>query len=625
VERGGKATQPAVTRNGFLLDGWYLTPEGEGRKWDFDTDTVEEDLDLHARWTELPPDRVAVTFDADGGSPVPPQQSVALGDNAAKPADPEKVGFEFDGWFKDGSVPWDFETDPVEEAITLRARWTAVYTVAFDLRGGAAADGGDLLPVTLRTGSKLAKPEDPVRGQDRFDGWHSVVTNTPWDFDGPVTGSFTLYAVWTPVWTVRFDAQGGLPAPAPQAALDGETIAQPENPTKANNTFAGWHTNEAYTEPWDFAADTVEADITLYAKWTALVHFDANGGTNAPADQIVTSGSPVSAPANPTLERRSFGGWHTHAAQKNRWDFDSDTVDGHMTLYAKWEIIPVTGINNIPREGIVNEALDLSAAKVVPANASATDIVWTVNETKTTATVSVANGVFTPESRGTLTLTAAITGGGVDAVDYVQDFPVTITAIRKVTAIRNVPTNGLVGVAVDLSGATVIPANATHKAIVWSVKTPGAGVTTISGNAFTPAAVGSLVLTATVVDGDEDDDTGLVHDYVEDFAVVVDEPIATQEPGSVGMGEDTTIKLSDAAGPLSAGSVTPVAQGSAYYVYVPATAGYTDFVWHLNGRRSTATGNRLYLDTSKPGTVKVTVEATKNGAVDTGTHAFKIE
>lgn len=66
-----------------------------------------------------------VTFDAGDGIETVSQQ-VSEGDKAAKPADPKRDGYTFDGWFKDEACrqAWDFDTDIVTEDITLYAGWT---------------------------------------------------------------------------------------------------------------------------------------------------------------------------------------------------------------------------------------------------------------------------------------------------------------------------------------------------------------------------------------------------------------------------------------------------------------------------------------------------------------------
>jgi hypothetical protein len=224
-------------------------------------------------------------------------------------------------------------------------------------------------------------------------------------------------------------------------------------------------------------------------------------------------------------------------------------------------------------------------------------------------------------------LTATIANGDMDAAGalrpYTKDFSITIFTIRKVTDIRNVPADAFTGELVDLSGAEVVPTDATNKAIVWSVKSAGTtGVVSISGSAFTPSAAGTLVLTATIANGDEDA-AGTLRPYTKDFTIGVEAPVST--PGNIGMGDDTTIKLYANTGvtPLSDAVITTVAAGSSYFVRIDSS--YTNAVWYLNGKKSTASGNRIYLETGKIGIVKVTVEATKNGVADTGTHTFKVE
>jgi len=40
-------------------------------------------------------------------------------------------------------------------------------------------------------------------------------------------------------------------------------------PSETGYVFGGWYKNDECTTPWDFANDTVTANTTLFAKWSA--------------------------------------------------------------------------------------------------------------------------------------------------------------------------------------------------------------------------------------------------------------------------------------------------------------------------------------------------------------------
>ena len=70
-------------------------------------------------------------------------------------------------------------------------------------------------------------------------------------------------------YTVTFDAQGGSTV-ASLTVEHGKTVTQPDNPTKDDFDFDGWYKEKECTTPWNFATDTVTANITLFAKWTPV-------------------------------------------------------------------------------------------------------------------------------------------------------------------------------------------------------------------------------------------------------------------------------------------------------------------------------------------------------------------
>ena len=89
-----------------------------------------------------------------------------------------------------------------------------------------------------------------------------------------------LFCVKSQAHRVKFDAQGGSSVNG-QTPASGSTVTKPTDPTREGYTFAGWYTDEACTEAYDFSV-AVTADMTLYAKWIKnAVAPDGNGGSGS--------------------------------------------------------------------------------------------------------------------------------------------------------------------------------------------------------------------------------------------------------------------------------------------------------------------------------------------------------
>ena len=77
-------------------------------------------------------------------------------------------------------------------------------------------------------------------------------------------------AVWTiNQYSIRFNSNGGSSVPA-QTVDNGYKATKPADPTKSGYTFGGWYADSACTTAYDFNS-AVTTDLTLYAKWTAVV------------------------------------------------------------------------------------------------------------------------------------------------------------------------------------------------------------------------------------------------------------------------------------------------------------------------------------------------------------------
>jgi len=123
------------------------------------------------------------------------------------------------------------------------------------------------------------------------------------------------------------------------------------------SAFGGWYTKSDPSngtpnsyhpggKEWDFAKDTVNDNITLYAKWdlisdvdTYTVIFNANGHGTPPDPQTLVLGALVVEPPPMTATGYAFGGWYMELGFINECNFATfrgTGGEGETYLYAKW-------------------------------------------------------------------------------------------------------------------------------------------------------------------------------------------------------------------------------------------------------------------------------------------------
>ena len=76
-------------------------------------------------------------------------------------------------------------------------------------------------------------------------------------------------------------------------------------------------------------------DITLILSTACMVTFKTNGGSEI-VDQNVIYGEKLVQPEDPVREGYRFDGWYADIHLTDEWGFAEDTVQGNMSLYAKW-------------------------------------------------------------------------------------------------------------------------------------------------------------------------------------------------------------------------------------------------------------------------------------------------
>jgi len=282
-----------------------------------------------------------VSFDTDDGTEVP-VQSVREGGKAEKPADPEKAGYTFKEWQLD-NTPYNFD-EAVTSDITLKAVWTKLFTVSFDLDEGV----GDIKEQTVTDGGKLEAVVNPTKDGFVFSGWVNKADGSTFNIETDViSADITLKALWKGLFTVTFDLNEGTGDIEDQTVIDGGKLEAVADPTRTKFVFSGW-VNKADDKPFDIATDTVSSDITLKAVWKELFTFtfSTGEGSSVNPQEVIDGETAVQPSSVPTREGYQFVRWA--AAENGTTDFDFNTpINENTTIYAVWkQVYTVTFIFN---------------------------------------------------------------------------------------------------------------------------------------------------------------------------------------------------------------------------------------------------------------------------------------
>lgn len=199
-----------------------------------------------------------------------------------------------------------------------------IYEVSFESNGGTSVP-------TVNTDKILFSPVT-IKNNCEFLGWYETFNfagNSVF-FPYEPKKNTVLYARWNQKYTVHFESNGGTAV----ADFTGNEIISAITPFKEDYTFAGWYLNA------DFSGDAVSfplslnANITLYAKWNKnyTVSFNSNGGTEVSS---IKTGILQEIPFT-EKENYEFAGWYANSSLSGEKISVPYTVTQDITLYAKW-------------------------------------------------------------------------------------------------------------------------------------------------------------------------------------------------------------------------------------------------------------------------------------------------
>ena len=273
------APETAPTKEGYVFVGWFADSELTA-EWNFETGKFTESRTLYAKWVHgtVSEDEGNISdVAAEGLNDVAKAEKTdvklvvkvqeASGGDEAQNAIKGAVGAPTNFGFYDISLK-KITGDAITEAPSvIEIKLPYDFTKKKNIKVYRYHDGNaqELAQLTERA----AKPyEDGKCFVDTENGYIYIYSL-----------KFSTYSVAydvvraggggggvTPIYTVRFETNGGSEAASQNIAGNG-TAKKPADPTKEGYVFDGWYLDSGLSEVYDFNTK-VTKNITLYAKWT---------------------------------------------------------------------------------------------------------------------------------------------------------------------------------------------------------------------------------------------------------------------------------------------------------------------------------------------------------------------
>ena len=361
----GTPTKAASAQYTYTFNGWDKTIAA-----------VTGDVTYKATYTATL-NKYTVTFNNNGHGGTTGSQTITYGSKVSKPSDLSATGYTFGGWYKEQACTnaWNFDTDTITGDKTLYAKWTAnKYNINYVLNDG---NYGTYHPTTATYNTEFTV-SNPTRTGYSFAGWKitgmdtgthtygsSTTTSTTINSTKAITyknlhatnnATVTFTASWTEAdvnykvnhYLMNVTGSGyTLNKTTTESGKSNSsvTISSLKNEDYTGFTYEGGkgRTTTSSSKPASFdtsvtispSGNTV-VDI-FYSRNKYTVTFNANGHGNAPTQLTnVYYGAKISSPGSLSVTGYTFGGWYKEQACTNAWNFDTDTITGDKTLYAKW-------------------------------------------------------------------------------------------------------------------------------------------------------------------------------------------------------------------------------------------------------------------------------------------------
>lgn len=331
VEYGKKATRPVDPQDDeYTMTGWYLEDAGcaEESKWDFASNTVKTNITLYAKW-ELRSGYEAYWITQDGEQRYG-TLAEALASGSSDVTIQKNVTLPSDAEIPEGMTV----TIPDKVVVTIPEGTTVTVNGKLDNKGTIYNDGEI-------AGSGTVNNEKAIYGGSIASSLENSGKIDGTDITGPVTNSGRITDS-TLTNTVVNTEDGAITDSIMSGDVTNNGMISGGELTETSHV-----TNNKNISGCDIKGNVVNTDSGKIVdssldgiKYT--VTFTRNGcgedvpGENVPDAQIIDCGRYVTEPDAIKDTDYVFIGWYKEAECQNKWNFNTDTVNGDIPLYAGW-------------------------------------------------------------------------------------------------------------------------------------------------------------------------------------------------------------------------------------------------------------------------------------------------
>lgn len=159
-------------------------------------------------------------------------------------------------------------------------------------------DSGIVLGAGMRQYGNFAAIEAVAMDGYAFEGWYvgdGLVSNDA-EYRFLVTEDVDIVGVFKEAFSVKFDLMGHgteleeYTHPKYRNLTSESIIEAPASPREEGYIFTGWYKEASCENKWDFAVDTVQGNVTLYAGWEDASNYRGVLPDDIPADGIIPDG-----------------------------------------------------------------------------------------------------------------------------------------------------------------------------------------------------------------------------------------------------------------------------------------------------------------------------------------------